>query len=58
MWSARTLLTPNRAEKDMKNGWMHTHTHTQRKGLGVTDLWPFLLIKNLVQYRTDFLGKD
>ena len=42
---------------DMENLWMPPHTQ-KKKGLIVTDLWRFLLIRHLVEYRTDFLEKN
>lgn len=32
--------------------------HTHKKGLRVADLWQFLLIWHLVQYRSSFLVKN
>lgn len=40
--------------KDMENRC----THMKKKGLSVTDLWQILLIRHLVQHRTDFLEKN
>lgn len=46
--------------KGMENRcvYVHVHTHTHMKELRVTDLWQFLLIRHLVQYRTDFLEEN